>query len=264
MPHAALLPGPTGWRPPKRAAATPDFAPTGGYLGHKAQKMMRRSKAVEARRTEAAEAKAGLLKNIELAEALKLRPLEYPKRCLLEARELHPTTGRGPCAVLSPSPWSGGNGWLWWGGTALESPACSGLALGEEIPHTGLFSLASGLVVSYVPQDASFLRGSLSQFARRYELDETQFKTILRKLDFARVQFEKDLSDYSAGQKKKVLLARSLCQSAHLYVWDEPLNYIDVFSRMQLEELCGPAVPPCFSWSMTKPSWRDWPISASN
>ena len=28
MPHAALLPGPTGWRPPKRAAATPDFAPT--------------------------------------------------------------------------------------------------------------------------------------------------------------------------------------------------------------------------------------------
>ena len=119
------------------------------------------------------------------------------------------------------------------------------LALGEEIPHTGLFSLASGLVVSYVPQDASFLRGSLSQFARRYELDETQFKTILRKLDFARVQFEKDLSDYSAGQKKKVLLARSLCQSAHLYVWDEPLNYIDVFSRMQLEELlraCRPAM----------------------
>ncbi len=24
---------------------------------------------------------------------------------------------------------------------------------------------------------------------------------------------------------------------AHLYIWDEPLNYIDVFSRMQIEEL---------------------------
>lgn len=36
-----------------------------------------------------------------------------------------------------------------------------------------------------------------------------------------------------------------VCQSAHLYVWDEPLNYIDVFSRMQLEELlraCRPAM----------------------
>ena len=45
------------------------------------------------------------------------------------------------------------------------------------------------------------------------------------------------MGSYSAGQKKKVLLARSLCQSAHLYVWDEPLNYVDVFSRMQLEAL---------------------------
>ena len=61
--------------------------------------------------------------------------------------------------------------------------------------------------------------------------------TILRKLGFERVQFEKDMGDYSAGQKKKVLLARSLCQSAHLYVWDEPLNYIDVLSRIQIEEL---------------------------
>ena len=40
-----------------------------------------------------------------------------------------------------------------------------------------------------------------------------------------------------AGQKKKVLLAGSLCESAHLYVWDEPLNYIDIYSRMQLERL---------------------------
>ena len=34
-----------------------------------------------------------------------------------------------------------------------------------------------------------------------------------------------------------VLLAASLCERAHLHVWDEPMNYIDVLSRMQLEEL---------------------------
>ncbi|HHY63748.1 MAG TPA: ABC-F family ATP-binding cassette domain-containing protein, partial [Clostridiaceae bacterium] len=60
---------------------------------------------------------------------------------------------------------------------------------------------------------------------------------ILRKLDFSRVQFEKDMSGFSEGQKKKVLIARSLCEKAHMHVWDEPLNYIDVFSRMQIEEL---------------------------
>ena len=45
------------------------------------------------------------------------------------------------------------------------------------------------------------------------------------------------MGDFSAGQQKKALLAASLCQEAHLYIWDEPLNYIDVISRMQIENL---------------------------
>ena len=76
-------------------------------------------------------------------------------------------------------------------------------------------------------------------------IDVTRFLTILRKLDFSRALFERDMGEYSAGQQKKVLLAASLCQSAHLYVWDEPLNYIDLFSRMQIEELllqCRPSL----------------------
>ena len=95
----------------------------------------------------------------------------------------------------------------------------------------------SGLTVSYVPQDTSFLQGSLSAFAAGRGVDETQLKTILRKLDFSREQFEKPMESYSGGQKKKVLIAASLCERAQLYVWDEPLNYIDIYSRMQIEEL---------------------------
>ena len=45
------------------------------------------------------------------------------------------------------------------------------------------------------------------------------------------------MSELSQGQKKKVLIAESLSQSAHLYIWDEPLNFVDVFSRIQIEEL---------------------------
>ena len=45
------------------------------------------------------------------------------------------------------------------------------------------------------------------------------------------------MEDYSEGQKKKILIAASLLTPAHLYIWDEPLNYIDVFSRMQIEKL---------------------------
>ena len=45
------------------------------------------------------------------------------------------------------------------------------------------------------------------------------------------------MEEFSEGQKKKVLIASSLITSAHLYIWDEPLNYIDVFSRVQIEKL---------------------------
>ena len=115
-------------------------------------------------------------------------------------------------------------------------------AAGFDVPYNGILERPQGLIVSYVAQDTSFLSGKLSDFAREQAIDESLFKAILRKLDFSRVQFEKDMQAYSGGQKKKVLLSASLCKRAHLYIWDEPFNFIDVFSRMQIEQLllsCG-------------------------
>ena len=221
----------------KKGSRSTGLRPDRGFIGHKAAKMMKRSKAAQARREEAAAAKSSLLKNIELTENLKLHPLIHPKARLVEARDAAPDYGSGPvCAPVSFTV-ARGEVVALAGRNGCGKSSLLRLACGEAVPHTGLFTLASGLVVSHVPQDASFLRGSLRAFIRESGVDETLFKSILRKLDFSRAQFEKDMADYSAGQKKKVLLARSLCQSAHLYVWDEPLNYIDVFSRMQLEQL---------------------------
>ena len=82
------------------------------------------------------------------------------------------------------------------------------LVLKNGIEHTGTITRGSGLVISYVPQDTSGLKGTLAQYAQNHDLDESLFKTILRKMDVERVQFEKNIEDFSAGQKKKVLLAR--------------------------------------------------------
>ena len=111
------------------------------------------------------------------------------------------------------------------------------LLVGQQIEHRGTVAIGSGMILSYVPQDTSMLNGSLSEFAEANRIDESLFKAILRKMDFSRIQFEKKMQDFSAGQKKKVLIAKSLCEQAHLYVWDEPLNYIDIYSRMQIENL---------------------------
>lgn len=115
--------------------------------------------------------------------------------------------------------------------------------MGKKIPFSGSFHIGSGLKISYVPQDSSHLKGKLSDYAYANQIDETLFKSILRKLDFDRVQFDKNMEDFSAGQKKKVMLAKSLCQQAHLYIWDEPLNYIDIYTRMQIVQLIEDFAP---------------------
>lgn len=111
------------------------------------------------------------------------------------------------------------------------------LLAGEEKTYTGTVNRGKNLRISYVPQDTSWLRGNLRDFAEENQIEESLFKTLLRKLDFDRMQFEKDMSEFSSGQKKKVLLAKSLCEQAHLYVWDEPLNFVDLYSRIQIEAL---------------------------
>lgn len=211
--------------------------PDRGYIGHKSAKMMQRAKSIEARRLDAAEEKAGLLHNIERADDLKLHPLAYRAETLAELTDVAVQYGGAPVVEGVRLTVRRGARIALTGRNGSGKSSLLKLIAGQDIPHTGTVRLGSGLIVSYVPQDASFLSGSLSAYAEACGIDRTLFFAILRKLDFARVQFEKDMADYSAGQKKKVLLARSLCEQAHLYLWDEPLNYIDVFSRMQIEQL---------------------------
>lgn len=109
------------------------------------------------------------------------------------------------------------------------------LVMGEEQPTGGEIRRYGGLVVSAVRQDTGLLHGDLRVLAKDEGVDESLFLAILRKLDFERDAFLRPVETYSAGQKKKVCLAASLSKPAHLFVWDEPLNYVDVISREQLE-----------------------------
>ena len=211
-----------GWRP---------------LQGAKAKKQMARAKAIESRREAAVEEKEKLLKNLEHQAPLKLTQPAYRKERLLLLRDVAVDYGAGPvCSGVSFELLRGDRLALL-GRNGSGKSSLLKLLCGEEIPFSGLIEKGSGLTISYVPQDPGDLRGDLSDYARSRQIDESLFKAILIKLDFARGQFEKDIADFSAGQKKKVLLARSLCEKAHLHVWDEPMNYIDVISRMQLEDL---------------------------
>lgn len=207
------------------------------FVAEQSRRMQQRRKNLERRQQNAIEEKSALLKDIERSDALKLHPLAHHAQRLAALRDVSIDYGGGAvCSGVSFTVTQGDRVALC-GANGCGKSSILKLLCGQDIPYSGTLETASRLVISYVPQDASGLRGGLRDYAAGYGLDESLFLTILRKLGFERVQFEKDMGDYSAGQKKKVLLARSLCQSAHLYVWDEPLNYIDVLSRIQIEEL---------------------------
>jgi len=181
--------------------------------------------------------KKKLLRNVEIKEDLDIHPLRFHDSQLLSLskigiryderdifQDLDLIVNQGERLAIVGS-----------NGTGKSS--ILKLLNGERIPYSGTMQVGSGLIISYVPQDATFLSGKLDHFADESGIDLALFKSILHKLDFSCDQLEKDMSIYSAGQKKKVLLAKSLSEKAHLYIWDEPLNYIDVLSRMQIEEL---------------------------
>lgn len=221
----------------KKGQRVGGLRPDRGFIGHKAAKMMKRAKVLEKRQNKAIEQKAGLLKNIDVAESLKIHPEKYHADRLLELKDVSLYYGeKKACSNVNLEVRRGERICLS-GRNGCGKSSVLKLILGEEIAYTGLFEKGAGLTISYVPQDASWVQGSLRRFAEEYGLDESLFKAILRKMGMEREQFEKDMSQYSAGQKKKALLAKSLCERAHLYIWDEPLNYIDVLSRIQIEDL---------------------------
>ncbi|WP_027398689.1 ribosomal protection-like ABC-F family protein [Anaerovorax odorimutans] len=211
--------------------------PDRGYIGHKAEKMMKRSKSIEKRLSSNIEEKSMLLKNIENHETLKISQLDYKANRLITFDKVSIFYGKKTvCSNISFSIESGERIALC-GKNGSGKSSIIKLIWGEHIKYTGNFQKGNNLQISYVAQDTSSLSGTLSNYAAQNNIDESLFKTILRKLNFSRVQFEKDISDFSEGQKKKVLIARSLCEKAHLHIWDEPLNFIDVISRIQIEEL---------------------------
>ena len=214
-----------------------------GYIGHKSAKMMKRAVSIKNRQNEMIERKTSLLRNIESKERLTISPLKYHSNILCEITDLSVNyNDRIIFEDLSFNICSGDR-------IALQGKNGSGkssilkLICGQKIPYKGTVKLSSGVIISYVSQNTDDLEGSLKDYAEKYGIELPLFLAILRKLDFSREQFEKSISDYSSGQKKKVMLARSLCEKAHLYIWDEPLNFIDIISRMQIEELLRECAP---------------------
>lgn len=232
-----------GWSDKVEKSKIGEHSSDRGYIGHKAAKMMKRAKSIELRKENSLNEKRKLLKNIERYDALKIIPSAYHKDMLINVDNL--SVSYGGRTILSNLSFTLNQG----DRIALRGKNGSGkstilkILADENKNYSGTVNIGSNLNISYIPQDTSFLKGSFSDFIITENINESIFRTLLAKLDMDSDDFSKNLEELSEGQKKKVLIAKSLSQSSHVYIWDEPLNFIDVYSRIQIEELINEFEP---------------------
>lgn len=207
-----------------------------GYVGHKSAKMMKNSKVMERRIEKAIEEKTNLLKNIDRNENLKMIPIESRKNPLIIANDLQiKYYGKAIFSKVSFEIRNGDRVAIV-GKNGIGKSSILKLIIEKELQYDGEFKITNNLKISYVSQNTDELKGNLKTFARDNKIDESIFKAMLFKMGFSKSDFDTNMLYMSEGQKKKVLIAKSISEQANIYIWDEPLNYIDILTRIQIED----------------------------
>ena len=83
--------------------------------------------------------------------------------------------------------------------------------------YTGAF-IDDGFLIDYLTPEEYFHFIGKMYGLKKEEVDERL------------LPFERFMNGEVLGQKKFIMIALSLCEQADLYLWDEPLNYIDVYT----------------------------------
>lgn len=209
-----------------------------GFIGARAARTMKRSKTIEQRMYDQIEAKEGLLKDLEEVDRLAMNYHPNRHELLLKAEDL---SLRYPdqAPLFNPLSFDLRRGEI----AALTGP--NGIGKSSVLHYLlGTFTgkaagtlLHTKAAISYIRQNYEDNQGTLADFAEAHHLDYSLFLNNLRKLGMERNVFQNNIEEMSMGQRKKVEVAKSLAQEAELYIWDEPLNYLDVFNQKQLEDL---------------------------
>ena len=207
-----------------------------GYVGHKAAKVMKSAKVMEQRIEKAMDAKKELLGNIDRNDSLKLIPLKSNKNPLVIINKLQIKYNDKTIFNSVSFEVNNGDRVAIIGKNGIGKSSILKAILREKIQYNGICKVANDLKISYVSQSTDELNGNLKSYAKENSVDESVFKAMLVKMGFSQSDFDTNIQDLSEGQKKKVLIAKSISEQANLYIWDEPLNYIDILTREQIED----------------------------
>jgi ATP-binding cassette subfamily F protein 3 len=150
--------------------------------------------------------------------------LEVPGRTLLDRANLEIERGEH-VALVGPN----GAGKT----TLIETLA------GQREPASGSVRTGHNVKLGYLSQHAETAAGTgtvLDAAKRETGLNENQCRSLLGGFLFSGGDVEKQLSDISGGEQRRLSLAILVASGANVLVLDEPTNHLDIESREALED----------------------------
>lgn len=213
-----------------------------GFITAKAARVMKRSTTMQKRIESQIKDKEGLLTNIKTINPLSINIEPSHHRDILTVKNLT-LSYPGYTNLFKPISFNleqgqqivikGDNG-------SGKSSLIKAIQKQDGINVTGgSIYLANNLKVNYLKQleNKSNDNITLKKFSENNSLEYNELLNVLHKLGVERNTFTNRICDLSAGQKKKGFLAKCLLKPANLYLWDEPLNYLDTFNQDQIIQL---------------------------
>ncbi len=221
----------------RRQTLPTDRGKDSGFIGARAARQMKRAIAVERRAAQAASDRRASLLDVERQYKVRVPepPSAAPQRTpLLRAQAL---TLCRPQPLFAPISFElrAGDRLAILGANGSGKSSLLDLFRGEPLTFHGEWWRASGIEIASVAQLPRWRSGLLRERLALEGLEEGRFRQLMAALGVRGAVLDRPLEQLSQGQLKKIELARALSQPAHLLLWDEPLNYIDIDARENLE-----------------------------
>ena len=95
---------------------------------------------------------------------------------------------------------------------------------------------SSQIKISYIEQEIFYENEILKDYLLKQNIDLSEFGRFLASFDMRGEVLYRNLLEFSQGEKRKIALALSIYSKADFYIWDEPLNFLDLDLIEKLEE----------------------------
>ncbi len=199
-----------------------------GYIGARAASLMKKAKNLEKRLLKDIDDKKSLVENFEKNYEIKFFQSNTKAQVFLKIDKLNISfEGKNIVENFSLDVLKGER-------IALIGPnGCGKSSVIKKIIEN---FYSSQIKISYIEQEIFYENEILKDYLLKQNIDLSEFGRFLASFDMRGEVLYRNLLEFSQGEKRKIALALSIYSKADFYIWDEPLNFLDLDLIEKLEE----------------------------